>query len=125
MADINEFIDGDPFDPASVEAHEQALAEAEKKTSSIAVGLIERRKRAYAQVFSPGKRSQADIDIVLNDLMWFCRVWVPPYDMREGIHAQHLSVMKEGRREVFQRIKDFSCLSHDALLLKYTDAITK
>lgn len=118
-----DIIDTDPFDPAVLEYHEKQLKEKESLSDDSVRALLERRKQAYARVFTPGAREQTDIDIVLNDLMWFCKVWVSTYDINDGQHADRLSKQKDGRREVFQRIKDFSRLDSDALLLKYTDAI--
>lgn len=120
-----DFIDADTFDPEVIAKHENDLKRAEDLSEAQARAMLNRRKEAYARVFTPGKREQADIDIVLNDLMWFCKVWVPTYDIKDGQHAEELSKRKEGRREVFHRIKDFSRLDSDALLLKYTDATTK
>lgn len=127
MAD--DFIDGaegiDQFDPADLEQAELKAKKDLEGIDDLAKRWIERRRLAYAHVFTPGKRNQGDIDIVLCDLMYFCKVWVPTYNVADGQHADVLSRMKEGRREVFQRIKDFSRLDSDALMLKYTDATTK
>lgn len=121
----DDLVDGDPFDPQYVAAVEAEQKKAGENTDAEARALLVRRKTAYANVFKAGKRDGADVDIVLNDLMYFCKVWVPTYDRRDGAQAAELSLIKEGRREVFQRIKDFSCLDADTLLLKYTDATTK
>lgn len=128
MSNVKEpvdFLDVDPYDPQLIEHHEQQVAKQLEQAPDAAREMIQRRNRAYKAVFSPGKRDQADIDLVLNDLQWFCKVWIPTYDIRDGEHAEELSKRKEGRREVFQRIKEFSRLDGDALMLKYTDAITK
>ncbi|RTL04985.1 hypothetical protein EKK58_09265 [Candidatus Dependentiae bacterium] len=121
------FIEGeyDPYDPAQLEEAEKKLKSDVAMTSGDAQALIERRRLAYSRVFTPGTRDQEDVDIVLNDLMYFCKVWVSPYNPAEGQHADALSKIKIGRREVFLRIKDFTRLGLDALLLKYTDASTK
>lgn len=118
-----DLLDTDPLDPAVLEAHEAELKKKENVSDDVVRQHLNRRKEAYAAVFTPGKRTQADIDIVLNDLQYFCKVWVPSYNIAEGQHAEELSKRKEGRREVFLRIKDFTRLDSDALLIKYTDAI--
>ena len=118
-----DIVENDPFDPKVLEQAEALVKEEEQLSSDSARAQINRRKEAYARVFTAGERGQADIDIVLNDLMWFCKVWVPTFDIKDGQHAETLSKMKDGRREVFQRIKEFSRLDSDALMLKYTDAI--
>lgn len=123
--DADDFIDADAFDPEVVAAIDDHMDDQQASANDAVRQMLGRRKQAYAAVFQPGERTQADINIVLNDLMWFCRVWQPTFDKRDGEHAATLSHIKEGRREVFQRIKDFSLLDSDALLLKYTDATTK
>lgn len=125
MSEPSDFVEQDPFDPEMLEQYEQATKKMLEEAPDEAKELIERRRRAYSRVFTPGDRSQADIDLVLADLMWFCKVWVPAYDVRDGDHADNLSKFKQGRREVFQRIKHFSRLGTDALMLMYTDATTK
>lgn len=119
----SELLETDPFDPAVLDAHAKAVQEKEGSSDAEVRQWLERRRIAYARVFTPGEREQGDIDIVLTDLMWFCKQWVSTYDIKDGIHADVLDKMKQGRREVFQRIKDFSRLDSDMLLLKYTDAI--
>lgn len=125
MSEPVDFIEQDPFDPELLDKYEAAIKKQESEAPEDAIAMLERRRRAYARVFTPGERDQGDIDTVLADLMWFCKTWVPTYDIRDGIHAERLSFSKEGRREVFQRIKHFSRLGSDALLLLYTDVTTK
>lgn len=124
-----EFIEGaevsDPFDPRELEKFEREFKDREAAASDPVKQLLVRRRQAYVRVFTEGQREQADIDIVLNDLQYFCKTWVPTYDVKDGQHAEELSKRKEGRREVFNRIKDFSLLDSDALFLKYTNAITQ
>lgn len=126
----NDFIEGaelavDEFDPEDLERKAVAENKAVDDFTDIQRRWLERRRLAYAHVFTEGKREAADIEIVLADLQWFCKMYVPTYDIRDGIHAEELSKRKEGRREVFQRIKEFSSLDSDALMKKYTDATTK
>lgn len=121
----DEFIDGaDPFDPIVAEEHEDRQKEERSNNSVDARRMLDRRRQAYTRVFG-NPALKADIDIVLADLMWFCRANAPTFDKRDGEHADILSRIKEGRREVFTRIQHFSRLNVDKLLLMYTDAITK
>lgn len=125
---VDDFIEGaygDPFDPASADRMEEQNASSTELEDNAVVQMIARRRRAYTAVFTEGNRSQEDIDYVLCDLMWFCRVTAPSFDAKDGIHADTLAKMKEGRREVFMRVRDFSRLDTDTLLAKYTDAITR
>lgn len=127
--DFEDFIDGaegaDIFDPADLD---RAMSEFEKDKVELTdevTKALERRRLAYVAVFTPGHREQSDIDIVLNDLAWFCRAGAPTFDKNDGVHAETLMKIKEGRREVHSRIIDFARLSYAAIILKYTDAITK
>lgn len=115
----------DLFDPEALDAAEKKREEERVQSENEVVELLSRRRQAYTRVFTPGERTQGDIDIVLFDLMYFCRVASPTYDIEDGIHANTLSHMKEGRREVYMRIRDFSALDLDAILLKYTSVLTK
>lgn len=125
----DEFVEGDEshdmFDPADIEKAQAEFEGSNQEKQDKVSEMLDRRRRAYTAVFTPGPRTQEDIDIVLADLMWFCRARLPTYDIKDGIHAEALSVRKEGRREVFTRIEDFSRLDHQALLLMYTNATTK
>lgn len=123
--DALDFIEQDPFDPELQAKYEEAMQKHGEEAPESANAIIERRRQAYARVFAPGAATQADIDIVLIDLAWFCKAYTPSYNVQEGEHAKHLAVMKDGRREVFYRILDFSRLSKDALFLKYTGATTQ
>lgn len=125
MSEPTDIIDTDPFDPEVVELYEQSLQKQIEDAPNNAVETLRRRNEAYTRIFTPGERTQADIDIVLADLAWFCRMAQPTYDIRDGIHAEELSKRKEGRREVFQRVFNFSRLELEPLLLMYTDATTK
>jgi len=120
--DIVGFDEFDPRDLAAAEAKEQERPQMEEE---IAKGYLERRRLAYAAVFSKGHTDQADIDIVINDLAWFCRAYAPTYDVREGGNANDLMKIKEGRREVFNRVLDHTRLDREAVFVKYTNAITK
>ena len=127
---MSDFIEGaeadiDQFDPADLD---KAMAEFEQSKdgdTDVVRQLLERRRLAYTAVFTAGTRNQSDIDFVLKDLAWFCRAFAPTFDKNDGPHADTLMKIKEGRREVHSRIKDFSSLDFDAIFLKYTDATTK
>ena len=121
----DDFVENDPFDPEVVARYEEQAAEQDEVEVDKVREMLGRRKQAYAEVFTEGPTSQAALNIVIADLMWFCKDRQSSYDVRDGIHADTLMKIKDGRREVFQRIKNFSRLDSDALLLMYTDATTK
>lgn len=115
----------DEFDPEEVAKFQAQIEEEEQTDEDATEAYLRRRSIAYRRVFSPGERDQADIDIVLADMMWFCRARTNTFNPREGVHADRLSYMKEGRREVFYRIQDFSALSFEQVMMMYTNALTK
>lgn len=122
-----DFVDNgyDEFDPQEVAKYAAEREAEDESQEDKVVAYLRRRVVAYKQVFSAGERTKADIDIVLADLMWFCRATRPTYDIKDGPHADVLSRMKEGRREAFYRIKEYTALDFDALLVMYTNATTK
>lgn len=103
----------DEFDPYAPSISEQ-LETIEHAQREKAYAEIDRRKLAYARVFS-GKCEQADVDAVMKDLAWFSRLFTSTFNENERVHA-----LLEGRREVVQRIVDFARLDRDALFKKYT-----
>lgn len=120
-----DFIDFDDFDPADVERKEAEAKKVDTASADEVRALLEQRKRYYGEVFSVGHTSQEALDFVYNDLGRFCRAHSATFDLNDGPHADTLMKMKEGRREVFMRIRDYARLSLDALFLKYTDATRK
>ena len=120
MSTEDEFISSDPFDPEVAIAAENKAYEATTDNDEKLAEYIRRRQRAYRAVFS-GEGDKADIEFVMLDLAAFCRAYKPTF------HPTNPKIqdLLEGRREVFQRIMDFTHLSHDTLYIKYTDAQTK
>ena len=115
----NGFIEGDEFDPAFLAEREHLETIEEDRGDNEARNMLNKRKRAYASVFKGDNPTAGDVQTVLLDLAWFCKEFTPTYDITQGAQASELLLIKEGRREVFQRIKDFSMLDEDMLLLKY------
>lgn len=119
MAD--DFIDADPFDPEVARQLEDVQYESAVEGNERLSGFIRRRKQAYAAVFSEGPTDKADIEFVMLDLALFCRAYSPTFNP----HNSKIQDLLEGRREVFQRVKDYTTLTHDQLYAKYTDAMLK
>lgn len=114
-----EFIEGDEFDPDFLAEKEHLEKKGVDKTDDEARLMLRRRRTAYINLFREGEPTEADLEIVLNDLAWFCKEFTPAFNPRDGASATELMLIKEGRREVYQRIKDFAHLDEDVLLLKY------
>jgi hypothetical protein len=111
---------GDPFDPEFVEAVQTKEKANAGRGDADVLAYIARRANAYKAVFRPGSRTQDDIDIVLTDLMVFCRAMQAPWD--DNSRKQDALV---GRSEVFYRIKSQTRLDADTLFLMLTDAKTR
>lgn len=115
---IHEVLD-DEFDPQVLADKEARIEELEESDGAYVRELLNKRMRAYKNVFSAGKTTQGDLDIVMLDLAFFCRNFSPTLNVNDGALAQLLMNVKEGRREVFGRISDFSKLDENALFIKY------
>lgn len=114
----DEFIDSDPFDPELATQAENAEYENKSDVSEAVAAFMRRRQSAYKAVFGEGTASKDDLQFVMLDLAHFCRAYRPTFHPTN----QKVQDLQEGRREVYQRIMDFTRLSHDTLMLLYTDA---
>lgn len=114
----DDFIDGDydMFDPQVAEYIERKTVVVEATENDKVETFIRRRVQAYKSVFSDPAKAD-DLEFVLRDLAHFCRAYAPTFDLNPKLQD-----LKEGRREVFMRIMDYTRLSHEALYIKYTDA---
>lgn len=121
MASEDDFVDGDPFDPEVARLAEDKAYETTTDRNEEVDAYIRRRKVAYAAVFSTGETSKDDLEFVMLDLAAFCRAYTPTFHPTN----QKIQDLQEGRREVFQRIMDYTRLPHDTLYIKYTDAAMK
>lgn len=114
----DEFIDADPFDPELAVQAENAQYEQGTDVSEAVAAFMRRRQSAYKAVFDAGTPTKDDLQFVMLDLAHFCRAYRPTFHPTN----QKVQDLQEGRREVYQRIMDFTRLSHDTLMLLYTDA---
>lgn len=112
------FIDSDPFDPELAVQAENAEYEQKTDVSDAVAAFMRRRQSAYKAVFGEGTAGKEDLQFVMLDLAHFCRAYRPTFHPTN----QKVQDLQEGRREVYQRIMDFTRLSHDTLMLLYTDA---
>jgi hypothetical protein len=115
----NDFVDGgDPFDP------EDAANNAAQQRTQVdidnheVVAFLQSRQEAYRRVFQGGLGN--DVQIVMNDLIAFCRGDTSAFHEDQRIHA-----LLTGRQEVWIRIQDHLRLNLDALLAKYTQPRNK
>lgn len=116
--DVEGFIDGDMFDPEVAVKAENIRYESQTENDDQLAAYIRRRQSAYKNVFSIGETNADDLEFVMLDMAAFCRAYTPTF------HPTNTKIqdLLEGRREVYQRIMDYTRLSHDTLFVKYTDA---
>jgi len=70
--------------------------------------ILDKRRRAYRDVFDNPNGA-----IVLEDLALFCRANKPTFEADDP--NGRLSAYREGRREVYLRIKEFLGLTEDQI----------
>lgn len=118
----DDFVEPDgPYllDPEEEQRAARDTEEAVNLVTHEAQEELDRVALAYRRVFA-GKAQQGDADKLSSDLAVFCSGYTSTYrdDPRE--HAR-----MEGRREVFQRIMDFTRLDHDTIMRLYLSAYIK
>lgn len=117
MADNDDgFVEGaaDPFNPDSVAIAEGVSRQRTQEDGDKTIRLLRVRQEAYARVFK-GAAMPGDAEIVMSDLMRFCRGDQSAYHDNERVH-----VLLTGRQEVYLRIKDHTTLPLEQLVAKYT-----
>jgi hypothetical protein len=105
-------VEFDMFDPYAPDEEDISLT-AKKKLDEKRRAEIARRCAVYRRAFRDEER-KADLMEVMLDLSQFCRLNQSTYMADDRGHA-----LLEGRREVAQRIMDFTQLDHTALFKKY------
>ncbi len=118
MAEDDGLIEGDMFDPATARLEDIAVAERTEQQQITVEQYLRRRQQAYASVFSNAPAE--DIEFVMLDLAFFCRAYTSTYD-----DVPTRAALKEGRREVYNRIMDHTLLDHNTLFVKYNSSNPK
>jgi hypothetical protein len=120
VADVDDFIDGegdlDVFDPvvANAAAKEQETAKA--TTDALLAAHIKRTKQAYIAVFEAGNPTRGDIEFVMQDLFWFVKGDV------HFFNDARLQDVMAGRKQVLQRITEYTKFDFDTLHRMYATA---
>lgn len=111
----DDFIDGgDPFDPEDVAAWEaKGYDEKVAQTEAIAAH-IRRAKEAYTRLFSQGDATADDVAFVMQDLAWFCNAYDPMWNADSRVQERNVA-----RRDVYQRIVEYSKLETETLMKRY------
>lgn len=113
---IDDFIGGDEFDPEVAQRVENAEYESQVEDDSAVVAHVQRTKEVYTRLFVNGNATPDDVDFVMRDLAWFTKAhdpqWHPDPRMQDRFVA---------RREVYQRILEYSRLDSDTLAKRYIE----
>lgn len=113
---VDDFVDGDPFNPDVAMRAEVAVYERKTELDEIVAAHIRRSKEAYARVFVTGNANSDDVDFVMRDLAWFCKAYDPQWQNDPRMQDRFVA-----RREVYQRIVEYTRLDHDTLVKRYAE----
>lgn len=108
----DDWIEGtDQFDPEVIASESTAESKLVDDHERELRAVMEIRRLAYAAVFNAGAPSREQRELVLQDLMRFCRAETSTYATNPRDHA-----MLEGRREVWLRINNHATKTTEQLL---------
>lgn len=112
----DDFIAGDDFDPEVAQRIEDQEYENKLSEDDAIQAHLRRSKEAYSRVFVSGNATPDDVDFVMRDLAWFCNAHDPLWksDPREQDRLV-------ARREVYQRIVEYTRLDHSTLVKRYIE----
>lgn len=111
--DGDDAVEGDPFDPKVAQEIEDAHYETNAELSDAAVEHLRQCKVSYTKLFN-GQATAFDVDFVMRDLAWFCNA----YDAQWSSDARQQD-RNVARREVYQRIVEYTCLDNETLVRRY------
>jgi len=116
---MTDFIDGDltdPFDPEAALAVETKVYEQKTENEELIAAHLRRSQQAYRAIFVKGNATAADVDFVMRDLAWFCKAYDPLWSADPRTQDRFVA-----RREVFQRIMEYTSLDHSTLAQRYIE----
>lgn len=112
----DDFVTGDAFDPEVAQRAEDAVYENKLSQDDAVVAHLRRSKEAYTRLFVSGNATQDDVDFVMRDLAWFCKAYDPQWHSDPRMQDRFVA-----RREVFQRIVEYTRLDSDTLVKRYIE----
>lgn len=111
-----DFVGGDEFDPEAVARAEDAAYDAQVANDDAVAQHIRRSKEAYTRVFKTHNPSPEDVAFVMHDLAWFCKAYDPQWQDDQRQQDRYVA-----RREVYQRIAEYSSLDSEVLMKRYVE----
>lgn len=114
----DDFVDSDPdlFDPVVAARVEDAAYDKAKDADAAVAAHLRRSQSAYRAVFVAGNATPGDVDFVMRDLMWFAKV------DQHFFNDTRLQDVYIGRKQVIQRIVEYTRFDHDTLVKRYVEA---
>lgn len=112
----DDFVTGDEFDPEVAQRAEDAVYENKLSQDDAVVAHLRRSKEAYTRLFAGGNATKDDVDFVMRDLAWFCKAHDPQWHSDPRMQDRFVA-----RREVFQRIVEYTSLDSDTLAKRYIE----
>lgn len=114
----DDFIDADEFDPEVASRAEKAVYEMKVDQDDAVQAHLRRCKEVYSRVFVSGNPTKDDLDFFIKDLAWFVQLDTHYYA------DQRLQDVFIGRKQVMQRIVEYTSLDHSTLVKRYIEAQT-
>ena len=118
----DEFIDTysdeliDVYDPSLAQHVEDERNKEVEASEDDVRKHLRRTMQAYRSVFVAGNASPSDVEFVMKDLAWFCKAYDPLWQTDPRMQDRFVA-----RREVFQRIMEYTRLDHDTLAKMYIE----
>lgn len=109
----------DEFDPEQVAASQAKASRFVVDKAVAGSQRLERIALAYRRVFG-GNAQPGDAEIVVVDMAVFCSGHSSPFSESTNTTFRNI-----GRKEVYQRVLDLSCLDHDTLMKLYLSEATQ
>lgn len=111
--------EADVFDPVVAERAQLEAKDLKTEYASAVSAHLQRSKQAYERVFKQGNATADDVEFVMKDLAWFCKAYDAQWS--DDPRQQDRNV---ARREVFQRIMEYTSLDTVTLQKKYIQTQT-
>ncbi len=114
----DDFITGagfDEFDPQVAARAEDQLHDVRVAQDEAVLAHVRRTKEAYSRVFKGGNPTADDLDFVMRDMAWFVKA--------DQMFFQNPREQDRfaGRKEVFQRISEYTGLDFETLVKRYIE----
>lgn len=112
---MSDFITGDEFDPEIAQRAEEAAYESRVHEDDAVKAHLRRCKEVYTRTFVGGNPTKDDLDFLLRDLAFFSKA------EQHFFSDTRLQDVHIGRKQVVQRIVEYTSLDFDTLVKRYIE----